>query len=256
MKSTGLLFTLFLLIQWLPFQAVSSIQNQVPDSLSLKMPVEIWVDSVIQTLSTEEKIAQLIFIRTYSNKDEKYEREIDRIIRRHQIGGLCFFQGGPRRQAILTNRWQNESRVPLLIALDAEWGPGMRLDSTLSYPKQMTLGAISNDSLIYRMGGDIALQLANLGTHINFAPVADINSNPANPVINTRSFGEDRENVARKSIMYMQGLQDHGIIATAKHFPGHGDTDTDSHLTLPVLPHTKCRMDSLELYPFKKLIAA
>ncbi|NCD42094.1 MAG: hypothetical protein EOL88_08380 [Bacteroidia bacterium] len=256
MKSTGLLFTLFLLIQLLPFQAVSSSQNQVPDSLSLKMPVEIWVDSVIQTLSTEEKIAQLIFIRTYSNKDEKYEKEIDRIIRRHRIGGLCFFQGGPRRQAILTNHWQSESKIPLLIALDAEWGPGMRLDSTLSYPKQMTLGAISNDSLIYRMGGDIALQLANLGTHINFAPVADINSNPANPVINTRSFGEDRENVARKSIMYMQGLQDHGIIATAKHFPGHGDTDTDSHLTLPVLPHTKCRMDSLELYPFKKLIAA
>ncbi|PID94394.1 MAG: glycosyl hydrolase [Bacteroidetes bacterium] len=217
---------------------------------------EQWVDSVMNELSVKEKIAQLIFIRTYSNRDKKYYKGISKIIKKHHIGGLCFFQGGPARQAHLTNHWQAMSKVPLLIALDAEWGLGMRLDSTISYPKQMTMGAIPNDSLIYQMGCDIAEQLKMIGTHINFAPVADINSNPANPVINTRSFGENREKVAQKSIMYMKGLQDHQIIATAKHFPGHGDTDTDSHYTLPLLNHHKRRMDSLELYPFKQMIKA
>jgi beta-glucosidase-like glycosyl hydrolase/CubicO group peptidase (beta-lactamase class C family) len=216
----------------------------------------IWVDSLMNELSTEDKIAQLISIRTYSNKEEGFYKEIDKIVKRHKIGGLCFFQGGPARQAELTNRWQELSDVPMLIALDAEWGLGMRLDSTISYPRQMTLGAIQNDSLIYYMGCAIAEQLSLVGTQINFAPVADINSNPMNPVINTRSFGENRENVARKSIMYMHGLQNNNIIATAKHFPGHGDTDSDSHYTLPLINHNKQRMDSLELYPFKAMIDA
>ena len=215
-----------------------------------------WVDSVMNTLSINEKIAQLIFIRTYSNKDESYYKDIDKIVKKNKIGGLCFFQGGPVRQAILTNRWQEKAKTPLLIAIDAEWGLGMRLDSTISYPRQMTLGAISNDSLIYFMGEDIATQLQTIGTHINFAPVVDINSNPANPVINTRSFGEDKYNVAKKGIMYMKGLQDNNIIATAKHFPGHGDTGSDSHYTLPVINHDRQRLDTLELYPFKQLIKA
>lgn len=235
-------------------------------AMAIQMPVvhaqnnspqrEQWINSVMNKMSVEEKIAQLIFVRTYSNKDESYYKDIDILVKRHHIGGLCFFQGGPARQAALTNRWQKKSKIPLLISLDAEWGLGMRLDSTISYPRQMTLGAIQNDSLLYYMGEDIAEQLSSIGTHINFAPVADVNSNPANPVINTRSFGENRENVAKKSIMYMKGLQDNAIIATAKHFPGHGDTDSDSHYTLPILNHNKVRMDSLELYPFMEMIKA
>ncbi|PLW95602.1 MAG: hypothetical protein C0593_13855 [Marinilabiliales bacterium] len=247
MKHLGTTFILTLLF----VLSLSAVKAQHTDD-----KCHIWVDSVMNELSTDDKIAQLISIRTYSNKDEDYYKGIDKIVKRHKIGGLCFFQGGPARQAELTNRWQALSDVPMLIALDAEWGLGMRLDSTISYPRQMTLGAIQNDSLIYQMGRDIAEQLKTIGTQINFAPVADINSNPENPVINTRSFGENREKVAKKSIMYMHGLQNNGIIATAKHFPGHGDTDSDSHHTLPVIIHNKQRMDSLELYPFKAMIDA
>ncbi|MBN2172961.1 MAG: serine hydrolase [Bacteroidales bacterium] len=214
-----------------------------------------WVDSVMLSLNLEEKIAQLLMIRTYSNKDPKYYRQIEETIKKYHIGGLCFFQGGPVHQARLTNRYQEMSRTPLFIAIDAEWGLGMRLDSCYSFPFQMTLGSISDDLLIYEMGTEIARQLKLLGVQINFAPVVDINNNPANPVINSRSFGEDKVNVARKGVAYMKGLQDNGIIATAKHFPGHGDTGSDSHLTLPVIKYTKERIDSTELYPFKELIS-
>lgn len=213
-----------------------------------------WVDSVFSSLSVEEKIAQLFMIRTFSNKDKKYYEETERLIRDYNLGGLCFFQGGPVRQAKLTNRYQKIAKTPLFIAMDAEWGLGMRLDSSFSFPFQMTLGSIENDSLLYEMGTEIASHLKQIGVQINFAPVVDINNNPANPVINSRSFGEDKYDVTRKSIAYMNGLQDNGIIATAKHFPGHGDTDSDSHLTLPVITHNRQRLDSIELYPFRELI--
>jgi len=215
---------------------------------------ENWVDSVMYSLTLDEKIAQLMMIRTYSNKDKAYYDKIENIIKTYNIGGLCFFQGGPVRQANLTNRYQAISKTPLFIALDAEWGLGMRLDSTFSYPFQMTIGAIKDNGLVYDMGVEVANQLKMLGVHINFAPVVDINNNPKNPVINSRSFGEDRNDVAKKGIAYMKGLQDNGIIATAKHFPGHGDTDSDSHYTLPIINHSIDRLDSLELYPFKELI--
>ncbi|HAN17730.1 MAG: hypothetical protein A2X13_08250 [Bacteroidetes bacterium GWC2_33_15] len=215
-----------------------------------------WVDSVMQELSIDEKIAQLFMVAAYSNKDQAHVDEITHLIRKNKIGGLIFFQGGPVRQAKLTNYYQSISEIPLLIAIDGEWGLGMRLDSTYKYPRQMMLGAVQNDSLIYQMGFDIGQQIKRLGIHINFAPVVDINNNHLNPVINARSFGENRENVSCKGIAYMKGLQDAGIMAVAKHFPGHGDTDKDSHLTLPVVNHSRSRLDSVELYPFRKLINA
>ncbi len=213
-----------------------------------------WADSVLSSLTLEEKIAQLMMIRTYSNKEPGYYANVEGTIKKYNIGGLCFFQGGPVRQAQLTNRYQSVAKTPLFIAIDAEWGLGMRLDSTFSFPYQMTLGAVRDNDLIYEMGSLVAHQLKMVGAQINFAPVADVNNNPANPVINSRSFGESEWEVAQKSIAYMMGLQDNGIIATAKHFPGHGDTDSDSHYTLPVISHPRERLDSIELYPFKLLI--
>ena len=213
-----------------------------------------WADSVNATLSLDEQIAQLMMVAAWSNKGAKHEKEINTLIKERNIGGLIFFQGGPARQAALTNHYQAISKTPLLIGMDLEWGLGMRLDSTMRFPKQMTLGALRNDTLIQRMGAEIARQMKRLGVHVSFSPVADVNNNPANPVINERSFGEDRENVARKAIAYMRGLQTAGIIATAKHFPGHGDTDVDSHLGLPLIAHTRARLDSIELYPFQRLV--
>lgn len=215
-----------------------------------------WVDSVFATLTPDEKIAQLIMVAAWSNRGADHEQELLKIIREHKIGGLIFFQGDPVRQARQMNLYQSASKVPLLMAMDAEWGLGMRLDSTISFPYQMTLGAITDDNLIYEMGAEIARQMKRAGLHVNFAPVADINNNPANPVINFRSFGEDKHNVTRKAIAYMRGLQDHGILATAKHFPGHGDTDTDSHHALPQIDHSRQRLDTLELYPFREMIKA
>ncbi|MBE0674873.1 MAG: serine hydrolase [Bacteroidales bacterium] len=215
-----------------------------------------WVDSVFATLSVDNQIAQCIWVAAWSDKDVRHSVEITDLIKEHKIGGLIFFQGTPEKQAELANYYQSVSEVPLIIAMDAEWGLGMRLDGVDKFPYQMTLGAIKDDSLIYTMGRAIASQARRMGVHVNFAPVADINNNPGNPVINYRSFGEERENVARKSIMYMSGMQDNKVLATAKHFPGHGDTDTDSHLDLPVIRHNRQRFDSLELYPFSRLINA
>ncbi|MDN4164714.1 glycoside hydrolase family 3 N-terminal domain-containing protein [Cytophagales bacterium LB-30] len=213
-----------------------------------------WVDSVFNALSQEQRLGQLFMVAAYSNKDERHYTEIEALIRRFNLGGLIFFQGGPGRQAHLTNRYQQAAPTPLLIAMDAEWGLGMRLDSVISYPRQIALGAIKNDQLIYDMGAEIARQSKRLGVHINFAPVVDINSNPNNPVIGFRSFGENKFRVAQKGIAYMKGMQDHGLMADAKHFPGHGDTGTDSHYSLPVIRHSSLRMDSVELFPFRSLI--
>jgi len=213
-----------------------------------------WVDSVYKSLSDGQRIAQLLVIRAYSSRDSVYNDSLEQIIRKYNIGGVCFFKGSPIRQAGLTNRLQQSAQTPMLITTDAEWGLGMRLDSAFSYPRQMALGAISGDSLIYKMGRLVAKNCRRMGIQVNFAPVADINNNPKNPVISFRSFGENREMVARKSILYMKGMQDNGIMAVAKHFPGHGDTETDSHLTLPIINHSQQRMDSVELAPFRALI--
>ncbi|MBC8052910.1 MAG: glycoside hydrolase family 3 [Sphingobacteriaceae bacterium] len=213
-----------------------------------------WVDSVFKKLNRREKIAQLFFLRAHTDKGKAYEAAVGAMIKKNKVGGLVFFQGGPGRQAALTNTYQQLSEVPLLIAMDAEWGLGMRLDSTVSYPYQMTLGAIRDTNIVYLMGQKIARDFKRLGMHINFAPVVDVNNNPNNPVINYRSFGDNEYNVASKAAAYMKGLQDEGILVSIKHFPGHGDTNVDSHSDLPVLSFSKQRLDSLELYPFKELI--
>ncbi len=214
----------------------------------------MWADSVLKTMTLSDKVGQLFMVAAYSNKDQAHTDSLVAAVTRDRIGGVIFFQGGPVRQAHLTNLLQDSARVPLFVAIDGEWGLAMRLDSTIRYPRQMTLGAIENKQLIYDMGAEIARQCTRLGIHINFAPVADINSNPLNPVISSRSFGEQREEVLQRAAMYMNGMQDNKVLAVGKHFPGHGDTDTDSHKQLPVINKSRAMLDSTELYPFKSLI--
>ncbi len=252
----------------LPFLLVflfdSSFLNYEKEKQSIQTgPVEppfisassAWVDSVFRSLSEEERIGQLFMIAAYSNKGEAHKNAVTHMIKKYKVGGLIFFQGGPVRQAQLTNYYQQVTQTPLLIAMDGEWGLSMRLDSTIKYPRQMMLGAIQDESLVYEMGEEFARQFKRLGVHINFAPVIDINNNARNPVINSRSFGESPINVTRKGLAYMLGMQHNGVIATAKHFPGHGDTDRDSHKTLPVIAHSRQRLDSIELFPFRYLIS-
>ena len=212
-----------------------------------------WVDSVFNALSFEERLGQLFMVAAYSNKDQKHVDEISALIRNENLGGVIFFQGGPNRQARLTNYYQAQAKTPLFIAMDAEWGVGMRLDSVMNFPKAMTLGAVQDDRLIYEMGAEIARQFKELGMHINFAPVVDVNSNPNNPVIGYRAFGENKNLVTRQALAYMKGLQENGVIANAKHFPGHGDTETDSHHALPVINHAERRIWDVDLYPYQEL---
>ncbi|GAB4051775.1 glycoside hydrolase family 3 N-terminal domain-containing protein [Spirosoma litoris] len=210
-------------------------------------------------MTPDERIAQLIMVAGYSNRKPGYEDSLVTLVQKNKLGGVVMFQGGPMRQARLTNRLQANSKVPLLIAMDAEWGIAMRLDSTVRYPYQMTLGAMQgagSDSLIYQMGAHLAKQARRLGMHVNFAPSVDVNNNPNNPVINFRSFGENKYDVARKALAYMRGMQDNQLLTSLKHFPGHGDTGTDSHYDLPLITKSRAQLDSLELYPFKQLINA
>jgi beta-N-acetylhexosaminidase len=213
-----------------------------------------WADSVFKSLTPDQRIAQLFMVAAYSNKDAAHVETINKLVSTYKIGGLIFFKGSPIKQAQLTNYYQSQAKTPLFIAIDGEWGLSMRLDSTIVYPRQMSLGAIQNSALIEKMGEHIGEQCRRMGIHINFAPVIDINNNPLNPVINNRSFGEEKENVARLGLAYMNGMQANRIIACGKHFPGHGDTDMDSHKSLPTIDHDYARLDSLELYPFKVLI--
>lgn len=202
-----------------------------------------WVDSLLKNLTIEQKIAQLIMVAAYSNKDEKHFSELEYLVTNFSIGGIIFMQGGPARQVKLYNRLQKLSKIPLIVGFDGEWGLAMRLDSTIAYPKSMTLGAIQDNSLIYELGKQIAKECKRVGIHINFAPVVDINNNPLNPVIGFRSFGEEKAMVAQKGIAYAKGLQSEKIIAVAKHFPGHGDTETDSHYELPIINHKRQRIE-------------
>ena len=212
-----------------------------------------WVDSVFNAMTFDERLGQLFMVAAYSNKDQKHVDEISKLVKEENLGGLIFFQGGPNRQARLTNYYQAQAKTPLMIAMDAEWGIGMRLDSVLNFPKAMTLGAVQNTDLIYEMGSEIARQFKELGMHVNFAPVVDVNSNPLNPVIGYRAFGENKDRVTQRAVAYMKGLQENGIIANAKHFPGHGDTETDSHYDLPVIKHAEKRIWDIDLYPYQEL---
>ncbi|MEI5984778.1 MULTISPECIES: glycoside hydrolase family 3 protein [Sphingobacterium] len=237
---------------------VSSLFAQKkPEFISFVNQKHAWVDSVFNKLTPKERIAQLFLVRAHTNLGQKYIDSVQNVIQKEQLGGLVVFQGGPVRHVNMFNKYQKVSKVPLLITFDGEWGLGMRMaDSTISFPYQMTLGAIQNDNLLYDMGRQIANDFHRIGMHFNFAPVVDINNNPKNPVINFRSFGDNKYNVVRKSKAYMNGMVDGGILASLKHFPGHGDTDVDSHYDLPQLKFDKARLDSLEIYPFKELINA
>jgi len=249
--TSRLLFTTHLFIIFL-FNFVNNADGQqvVPNTNTG------WAVQQLQKMTLEEKIAQIMIIRIHSNKDVQYNNQKIKEIEKFQPGGVCFFQGGPVREINLTNKIQAVSKIPLLVAMDAEWGVAMRLDSTPAFPRQMTLGALSaeNDTLIYQMGTKVAKQCKLLGINLNFAPCVDVNNNAKNPVINSRSFGENREQVVEKGLKYLRGMEDNGVIACAKHFPGHGDTETDSHFGLPIIKKTKQQLWKTELYPFQKMI--
>jgi beta-glucosidase-like glycosyl hydrolase/CubicO group peptidase (beta-lactamase class C family) len=215
-----------------------------------------WVDSIFNSLNEDQRIAQLMVIRAHSNLGPDHVAKVAADIQQYNVGALCFFQGGPVRQANLTNYYQGLAKTPLMITIDGEWGLGMRLDSVLKFPYQLTLGAMNDDQLIYKMGIAVGEQCKRIGVHVNYAPVVDINNNPNNPVIGYRSFGEDKNKVARFGVAYMKGMQDAGIMACAKHFPGHGDVDVDSHLDLPAINKSMAELDSLELIPFKAIFKA
>ncbi len=223
---------------------------------SSRSSADQWVDSVYNSLSNDQKIAQLMVIRAHSNLGADHVKEVTDLIKNYNVGALCFFQGGPLRQAHLTNFYQSIAKTPLMITIDGEWGLGMRLDSVIKYPYQLTLGALQDEKLVYEMGHDVGEQMKRMGVHVNYAPVVDINNNPANPVIGYRSFGEDKYKVAEMGVAYVKGMQEEGIMACAKHFPGHGDVSVDSHLDLPVINKTRVGLDTLELYPFKQLFKA
>ncbi len=212
------------------------------------------IDSLLNGMSLDEKIGQLFMIPVYSSKGINEQHKIENLIKRYHIGALIFMQGTPLAQKNMIAYFQSISKTYLLIAQDAEWGPAMRLDSTIVFPHQLTLGAIQDPELIYDFGKEVARECRLLGVNMNFAPVIDINNNPRNPIINDRSFGENRYSVALRGLMYMKGLQENGVIACGKHFPGHGDTDKDSHKTLPTVNGDKARIDSIELFPYKVLI--
>ena len=215
-----------------------------------------WIKHQFKQLSLDEKIAQLMIIRAHSNWDAKKLDTLSEIIKKYNVGGLCFFQGGPVREAMQTNFYQSIAKTPLLITMDAEWGVGMRLDSVEMFPRQLSLGAIASDNLVYQMGVAVAAQCKRLGIQVNYAPDVDINNNPGNPVINERSFGQNKQRVIQHGIAYMKGMQDNGIMATAKHFPGHGDVSVDSHLDIPVINKSMEQLTEMELAPFKALIDA
>lgn len=213
-----------------------------------------WAEAKMAELTVDEKLGQLFMPRAFSLKEKDHYKSIKKLIKENKIGGLCFFQGTPEEQARIINEYQKLTDIPLMIAIDAEWGLGMRFKkSTISFPRQLELGAIEDEQLIYEMGKKVAEHCRRIGVHINFAPVIDVNNNPANPVINDRSFGEDKYNVASKGRAYAKGLEDGNVMACAKHFPGHGDTDVDSHYDLPIISHDINRIQDIELMPFRAL---
>lgn len=241
MRLTRAHYLLFLL--WLPL------------NLSGQTAEDVWVEQTLNTLTLDQRIGQLFTIRAHSDLGADHVEEVERQIKTYHVGGVCFFQGEADKHLSLINRYQSMSEIPMLVSMDAEWGIGMRIKKgVIDLPRALMLGAIQDNSLIYEYGQVVAKQLHRLGVHLNFAPVVDVNNNANNPVINFRSFGEDKYNVTTKGYMYMRGMQDHQVAACVKHFPGHGDTDVDSHYDLPVISHDLDRLEDLELFPFHTLV--
>lgn len=236
------------------FGVFSNAQNPLVTNDSLAQ--QQWVDKQYGQMTLDQKLGQLFMVSVASNQSKKATDAIKDLIIKEHIGGVIFSKGGPVRQAKLNNEYQAASKIPLLIGMDAEWGLSMRLDSTYAFPWNMTLGAIQDSSVVEKVGYQIGKHAKRLGVHINFAPDLDINTNPENPIIGNRSFGEHRDNVVDKGIAFIKGMERAGVLANGKHFPGHGDTAIDSHHSLPVIPFSRKRLDSLELYPFKKVIAS
>ncbi|MGS2740617.1 glycoside hydrolase family 3 N-terminal domain-containing protein [Sinomicrobium sp. M5D2P17] len=230
-------------------------QETDPLSVGNEYLQQKWVDSIYTKMSLKEKIGQLFMVDIFPEKGEKQVERVEKLIREYHVGGIIFFKGHPYEQALLTNKFQAMSKVPLMVGMDAEWGLSMRLDSTFAYPWNMTLGAVKNNKLIEQAGYQIGKHARRLGVHINFAPDIDINTNPENPIIGNRSFGEDKYNVADKGAAFARGMRNAGILACGKHFPGHGDTQTDSHKTLPIISFSKTRISNVELFPYNRLIS-
>lgn len=236
------------------FLLTSALATYAQDFFAKTPAAERWVKKKFRKLNKDQRIAQLMIIRAHSNLGAEHVAEVTDLIKKYNVGGLCFFQGGPVRQALLTNQYQAIAKTPLLISIDGEWGLGMRLDSVINYPRQLMMGATTDAKLIYTFGKAVGEQCKRMGIQVNFAPDVDVNNNPMNPVINDRSFGEDKYKVATYGVAYMKGMQDVGVMASAKHFPGHGDVAVDSHKDLPVILKSREQLDNLELYPFRELI--
>lgn len=223
-------------------------------SRNLKEKAEQYADSIFQKLTLEEKIGQLYIVALYTNKGESHISQIRNLVEKEKIGGLILMQDDVEKHISLTNEFQQKSSIPLMIGIDGEWGLYQRFPVAHKFPWAMTLGAIKDNHLIYEMTSKIAQDCKRMGIHWDFAPVVDVNTNPNNPIIGNRSFGSDKKNVIEKALAYARGLQDHGVLASMKHFPGHGDTDKDSHLDLPVVSHSLERLTEIELAPFKTLM--
>lgn len=252
MRKAVVLYICLLLSVWVEAHTMPSVLSQVKDTAACRR----WVESRLSEMTLKQKIGQLFIHTVDPVTAPRNKAQIRKAIEEYGLGGLLFAKGRIDQQVQLTNLAQQWSRIPLLITFDGEWGLAMRLKDTPEFPKNRILGCVQDDSLIYRYGREVARQLREIGVQVNFAPVADVDNNPGNPVINTRSFGSNPKEVARKVIAYARGLEDGGVLAVCKHFPGHGDTDVDSHKALPVLPFDRARMDSIELYPFRRAIDA
>lgn len=248
--NTGLILILGLFSNQLGPKSISTVYDD-----NINVVEKNFIDSIYAQMTLEERVGQLFMIRAHSDKSRDYEKTVEKYITKYNVGGLCFFQGTAQRQVELINEYQAVAKYPLMISMDAEWGPAMRFkEGVVNYPRQLLLGAIQDNTHIYDFGREVAKQMKAIGVHVNFAPVVDINNNPANPVINDRSFGEDRVNVLSKGQMYASGMQDGGIMAVAKHFPGHGDTDADSHYDLPVIKWDTSRLFQQEVFPFQHMV--
>ncbi len=242
-----ILFSLFLLCFSINYAQLDPLKAK--DSIAQQQ----WVDSIMSEMTLDQKIGQLFMVPAFSNKDQRHIDDIQNLIKKYELGGLIFMQGTAKGHAALINRYQSISKVPLLISIDGEWGLDMRLKNTIGYPYNMALGAIRDDQLLYDMGQQVGEQLKRIGIHVDFAPVVDVNTNPKNPVIGNRSYGEDKYNVTKKALNFSKGLQSESVIACAKHFPGHGDTSQDSHKTLPTVDLSAKRINDIELYPYREL---